>query len=299
MKQGGIMHSSRRIPLKRVGVVIKPKLKQAQAILSQLSRWLADHSIAFVAEPAVQEIAPECQAKIVPREEISQQVDLIIVFGGDGTMIATARRLGDLPVPVLGVNFGGLGYLTEFTLEELFPALDMILHGEIGVQRRMMLDATVLRQHQPVTSQTVLNDVVVNKSTLARIIDIEGLVDEQYVTTVRADGLIVATPTGSTAYSLSAGGPIIHPTMEAILMTPICPHMLTNRPLVVPPDSTVKLILRSAREEVTLTLDGQTGVALHSDDEVVVRRSQRFFEIIQPPEKNYFQVLRDKLHWGT
>lgn len=293
------MHSSRRIPLKRVGVVIKPKLKQAQAILSQLSRWLADHSIAFVAEPAVQEIAPECQAKIVPREEISQQVDLIIVFGGDGTMIATARRLGDLPVPVLGVNFGGLGYLTEFTLEELFPALDMILHGEIGVQRRMMLDATVLRQHQPVTSQTVLNDVVVNKSTLARIIDIEGLVDEQYVTTVRADGLIVATPTGSTAYSLSAGGPIIHPTMEAILMTPICPHMLTNRPLVVPPDSTVKLILRSAREEVTLTLDGQTGVALHSDDEVVVRRSQRFFEIIQPPEKNYFQVLRDKLHWGT
>jgi NAD+ kinase len=299
MKQGGIMHSSRRIPLKRVGVVIKPKLKQAQAILSQLSRWLADHSIAFVAEPAVQEIAPECQAKIVPREEISQQVDLIIVFGGDGTMIATARRLGDLPVPVLGVNFGGLGYLTEFTLEELFPALDMILHGEIGVQRRMMLDATVLRQHQPVTSQTVLNDVVVNKSTLARIIDIEGLVDEQYVTTVRADGLIVATPTGSTAYSLSAGGPIIHPTMEAILMTPICPHMLTNRPLVVPPDSTVKLILRSAREEVTLTLDGQTGVALHSDDEVVVRRSQRFFEIIQPPEKIYFQVLRDKLHWGT
>lgn len=293
------MHSRRPIPLKRVGVVIKPKLKQAQAVLSQLSRWLADHSIALVAEPAVQEIAPECRARIVPREDISQQVDLIIVFGGDGTMIATARNLGDPPVPVLGVNFGGLGYLTEFTLEELFPALDMILHGEIGVQRRMMLDATVLRQHQPIMSQTVLNDVVVNKSTLARIIDIECLVDEQYVTTVRADGLIVATPTGSTAYSLSAGGPIIYPTMEAILITPICPHMLTNRPLVVPSDSTVKLILRSAREEVTLTLDGQTGVAFHSDDEVMVRRSQRFFEIIQPPEKNYFQVLRDKLHWGT
>jgi len=253
----------------------------------------------LVAEPAVQEIAPKCQATIVPRDEIGRQVNLIIVFGGDGTMIATARSLDDPPVPVLGINFGGLGYMTEFTLEELFPALETILQGEIGVERRIMLDATVLRQRQPVTVQTVLNDVVVNKSALARIIDIECLVDEQYVTTLRADGLIVATPTGSTAYSLSAGGPIIYPTMEAILITPICPHMLTNRPLVVPHDSTVKLILRSAREEVTLTLDGQTGVALQSDDEVIVRRSQRFFDIIQPPGKDYFQVLRDKLHWGT
>lgn len=292
------MHSNRHIPLKRVGVIIKPKLKQAQAVLSQLSHWLVDHSIEFVAEPPVQEIAPECQATIVPREEIAQHVDLIIVLGGDGTMIATARSLADPPVPVLGVNFGGLGYLTEFTLEELFPALETILHGEIGVERRMMLDVTVLRQRRPLTVQTVLNDVVVNKSALARIIEIECLVNEQYVTTIRADGIIVATPTGSTAYSLSAGGPIVYPTMEAILMTPICPHMLTNRPLVVPHTSSVKLVLRSAREEVTLTLDGQTGVALQSDDEVIVGQSQRVFDLIQPPEKNYFQVLRDKLHWG-
>jgi NAD+ kinase len=293
------MHSKRQIPLTRVGVIIKPKLKQAQAVLRQLSDWLAGHSIELVAEPAVQEIAPECQATIVPREEIARRVDLIIVFGGDGTMIATARSLDHPPVPVLGVNFGGLGYLTEFTLEELFPALEMILHGEIGVERRVMLDATVLRHRQPMAVQSVLNDVVVNKSALARIVDIECLVNDQYVTTLRADGLIVATPTGSTAYSLSAGGPIIYPTMEAILITPICPHMLTNRPLVVPHDSTVKLILRSAREEVTLTLDGQIGIALQSDDEVVVQQSRRFFEVIQPPEKNYFQVLRDKLHWGT
>lgn len=293
------MHSRRHIPLRRVGVIIKPKLRQAQAVLYQLARWLQDHTITFVAEPAVQEIAPECQAKIIPREELSQQVDLIIVFGGDGTMIATARSLGEPPVPVLGINFGGLGYLTEFTLDELFPALETILQGEIGVERRMMLDAVVLRQRQPVAAQTVLNDAVVNKSTLARIIDIECLVDEQYVTTVRADGLIVATPTGSTAYSLSAGGPIIYPTMDAILITPICPHMLTNRPLVISPEAAVKLILRSVHEEVMLTLDGQTGVRLHSDDEVIVRRSQRYFEIIQPPERNYFQVLRDKLHWGT
>ncbi|MBI3949388.1 MAG: NAD(+)/NADH kinase [Acidobacteria bacterium] len=292
------MHSKRHIPLKRVGVVIKPKLKQAQALLGQLSQWLRDQSIELVAEPPVQEIAPGCHATIVAREEIARRVDLIIVFGGDGTMIATARSLNDPSVPVLGVNFGGLGYLTDFTLEELFPALETILYGEIGVERRMMLDATVLRQRQSVAVQTVLNDVVVNKSALARIIEIECLVNEQCVTTLRGDGLIVATPTGSTAYSLSAGGPIVYPTMEAILITPICPHMLTNRPLVVPPDSTVRLILRSAREEVTLTLDGQIGIALQGDDEVIIRRSQRFFEIIQPPEKNYFQVLRDKLHWG-
>jgi NAD+ kinase len=260
---------------------------------------LTEHSIELVAEPPLQDIAPACQARMMPRDEMSRQVDLIIVLGGDGTMIATARSLVQPPVPVLGVNFGGLGYLTEFTLEELFPALEMILHTDFRVQRRMMLDAAMWRHGQLMAAHTVLNDAVVNKGTLARMIEIECLVDEKYVTTLRADGFIVATPTGSTAYSLSAGGPIVYPTMEAMLITPVCPHTLTNRPLVIPSESIVKLILRSAREEVTLTLDGQTGVALQCDDEVVVRRSQKFFEIVQPPEKNYFQVLRDKLLWGT
>ncbi|RMG51313.1 MAG: NAD(+) kinase [Acidobacteria bacterium] len=292
------MYSMRSIPLKRVGVIIKPKLKQAEDVLHRLAQWLADHAIEFVAEPPVKEIAPRCRARIVPRDEISRQVDVIIVFGGDGTMIATARSLNDFPVPVLGVNFGGLGYLTEFTLEELFPALEQMLRGAVSIERRMMLDAGVWRRGQPVAAQTVLNDAVVNKSALARIIEIECLVNDQYVTSFRADGIIVATPTGSTAYSLSAGGPIVYPTMEALLITPICPHMLTNRPLVIPPTSTVKLILRTAREEVTLTLDGQTGVHLQSDDEVIVRRSERYLELIRPLHKNYFQVLRDKLHWG-
>ncbi|MCS6807128.1 MAG: NAD(+)/NADH kinase [Acidobacteriota bacterium] len=295
------MQIRRRIHLQRVGVVIKPTLDPVHAgeVLCRLSGWLTEHGIELVAEPVLHQLAPNCQAHIVPREEMSRQVDLIIVLGGDGTMIATARSVAQPPVPVLGVNFGGLGYLTEFTLDELFPALQMIRDGDFAVQRRMMLDASLWRQGEWITTHTVLNDAVVNKGSLARMIQIECLVDDRYVTTLRADGFIVATPTGSTAYSLSAGGPIVYPTMEAILITPVCPHTLTNRPLVIPSESTVKLILRSAREEVTLTLDGQTGIALQCDDQVIVRRSQKFFEVVQPPEKNYFQVLRDKLLWGA
>ncbi|MDW8167848.1 MAG: NAD(+)/NADH kinase [Acidobacteriota bacterium] len=278
--------------------MVKPKIKGAGSIIEHLSRFLAERGIELVAEPIIEEMAPGCRATLVPPEKLPSTIDLLVVMGGDGTMLAAARLMGGRRIPVLGVNFGGLGYLTEFTLEEMFPALERALMEEALVDSRMMLDAFVYRAGQCVAEYSVLNDAVVNKSALARIIQIECWIDGAPVTTFRADGLIVSTPTGSTAYSLSAGGPIVHPSVAAIVITPICPHMLTNRPLVISDQSDVKLILRTPREEVTLTLDGQVGFALQVGDEVIVHKSAKTFDLISPPNKNYFQVLRDKLYWG-
>lgn len=292
------MLERRQLRLHRVGLMVKPKLKGAGPIIEHLWRFLTERGIELVAEPIVEEMAPGCGAALVPREDLPSTIDLLIVMGGDGTMLAAARLMGGRRIPVLGVNFGGLGYLTEFTLEEVFPALERLLAGEAFIDSRRMLDAFVYRAGRCVAEYSVLNDAVVNKSALARIIQIECWIDGASVTTFRADGLIVSTPTGSTAYSLSAGGPIVHPSVAAIVITPICPHMLTNRPLVISDASEVKLLLRTPREEVTLTLDGQVGFALQVEDEVVVRKSAKTFDLISPMNKNYFQVLRDKLYWG-
>jgi NAD+ kinase len=227
-----------------------------------------------------------------------QQVDLMLVLGGDGTMIATGRMLGDSQVPVIGVNYGGLGYLAEFPIEELFPALESILAGEYTVQQRLMLTVELWRGEELVTQNRVLNDVVVNKSALARIIEIEAYLNAQFVSSFRADGLIVATPTGSTAYNLSAGGPIIFPSMNAMVITPICPFTLSNRPIVVPDDSVIEVRLMTENEEVALTLDGQVGFSLQARDRILIRKSSTAFNLVQPPNRNYFEVLRNKLKWG-
>lgn len=292
------MLERRLLRIRRVGLMVKPKIREAGPVIEQLARFFAERGIEFLAEPVVQEMAPGCRATLAPREELPATIDLLIVLGGDGTMLAAARLMGGRRVPVLGVNFGGLGYLTEFTLDELFPALERLLTEEALIDSRMMLDASVHRAGQCVAEYSVLNDAVVNKSALARIIQIECWIDGAPVTTFRADGLIVSTPTGSTAYSLSAGGPIVHPSVAALVITPICPHMLTNRPLVISDRSEVKLALRTPREEVTLTLDGQVGFALQVEDEVILRKSAKTFDLVSPVNKNYFQVLRDKLYWG-
>jgi len=292
------MSEGQKLKLRRVGLLVKPKIKGASAIIERLSEVLSAHGVQLIAEQIVQEMAPACRAEFTAREKLPPLVDLLIVLGGDGTMLAASRLIKDRQIPILGVNFGGLGYLTEFTLDELFPALDSIFGGDVAIDSRMMLDAFVFREGQQVAEYSVLNDAVVNKSALARIIQIECQIDGHYVTTFRADGIIVSTPTGSTAYSLAAGGPIIYPSMSAIIIAPICPHMLTNRPLVVSDEAEVKLALKTAREEVTLTLDGQVGFALQAGDEVVAKKSARTFDLIRPINKNYFQVLRDKLHWG-
>jgi NAD+ kinase len=239
-----------------------------------------------------------CPVHQLEAEKIAAGVDLILVLGGDGTMIATARMVGDQEVPVLGVNYGGLGYLAEFRIEELYTALESILSGNYRLDRRVMLSVELKRGDAPPQSNRVLNDVVINKSALARIIEIEAHLNHQFVNAFRADGLIVSTPTGSTAYNLSAGGPVIFPSMNAVVITPICPFTLSNRPIVVPDDAEIELLLKTDNEEVALTLDGQVGFPLKVEDRVAIRKSRTTFNLIQPMNRNYFDVLRDKLRWG-
>lgn len=288
--------------IKRIGVIVKPHQPDALETLCKLTEWLQERGITIVGPPAIDRERIEhqtgCAVMVVSEEELAGQVDLILVLGGDGTMIATARMIGDSQLPVLGVNYGGLGYLAEFPLEELFTALESILAGPYCVEQRLMLRVELWRGDQLVTRNRVLNDVVVNKSALARIVEIEAYLNDQFVNLFRADGLIVATPTGSTAYNLSAGGPIIYPSMNAVVITPICPFTLSNRPIVVPDESVIEVKLVTEHEEVALTLDGQVGFPLAAGDRVVIRKSQSAFNLVQPPTRNYFDVLRNKLKWG-
>jgi NAD+ kinase len=225
-------------------------------------------------------------------------VDLIIVLGGDGTLLSAARLIGDNDVPILGVNLGSLGFLTEITLDEMYISLEQILQNKFTTTRRLLLTAHVCREEERLTEYSALNDVVITKSALARVIDLQACINGQYVTTYKADGLIVATPTGSTAYNLAAGGPIIHPDMHALIMTPICPHTLTNRPTVIPGTSEISITLKAENEDVFLTLDGQVGFALRYQDVVWIKKADHMIQLIRPPERNYFEILRTKLKWG-
>ncbi|HEY0322775.1 MAG TPA: NAD(+)/NADH kinase [Pyrinomonadaceae bacterium] len=286
----------------RVGVVVKPHQPDALQTICRLVEWLDKHSITLVGTPDLEKERVEhetgCAIESVAVEELAAQVDLIIVLGGDGTMISTARMLGDREVPVLGINYGSLGYLAEFRMEEMFPALEAILEGNYQIDSRVMLAAELFREGEQLMHMRVLNDVVINKSALARIIEIEASLNNQFVNSFRADGLIVSTPTGSTAYNLSAGGPVIYPSMNAVVITPICPFTLSNRPIVVPDDAVIELRLKTPKEEVALTLDGQVGFPLELEDRIVIKKSRTAFHLVQPMNRNYFDVLRDKLRWG-
>lgn len=271
-----------------VGIVVKPDHTEALVIAGEISAWLAEHKIGRTGTVSA-----------LDGEEASlADADLVVVLGGDGTMIATARMIGERDVPVLGVNYGGLGYLTDFRVEELFPALEAIIEGEYETDRRVMLDAELCRGEEVKASGRVLNDVVINKAAVARIIEIDVHLNGLFVNSFRSDGLIVSTPTGSTAYNLSAGGPIVFPSMNAIIITPICPFTLTNRPIVVPDTAEIELRLEHENEGVVLTFDGQTGYPLSADDRVSIRKSKATFNLVRPANRNYFDVLRDKLKWG-
>jgi NAD+ kinase len=288
--------------IKRIGIVLKPHQPEALKTICELVVWLAERNIKLTGGPEIERERIEhqtgCGVDEVEHESIAANVDLILVLGGDGTMIATARMIGDEEVPVLGVNYGGLGYLAEFRIQELYTALESILAGNYRLDRRVMLAVELRRGDAPPQFNRVLNDVVINKSALARIIEIEAYLNRQYVNSFRADGLIVSTPTGSTAYNLSAGGPVIFPSMNAVVITPICPFTLSNRPIVVPDDAEIELLLKTDNEEVALTLDGQVGHPLKVEDRVAIRKSRTTFNLIQPMNRNYFDVLRDKLRWG-
>jgi NAD+ kinase len=231
-------------------------------------------------------------------ENVAENTDLIIVLGGDGTLLSVARQVRGRNVPILGVNLGGLGFLTEVSLEELPDILPRIFEGNYRVSVRSMLDVSVLRDKEVIFSLSPFNDAVITKDALARIIDIETYVDDQYLTTFRGDGLIMSTPTGSTGYSLAAGGPILYPSLAHVVLTPICPHMLTNRPIILPSEALIRARLNSADERVILTLDGQVGFPLEYMDEVIVEKSRFTVSLIRSDTHGYFEVLRNKLKWG-
>jgi NAD+ kinase len=291
-----------QLVVRRIGVLLKPNHPEALRTVCRLAEWCAAHGIALAGGPRLDRAGVEaetgCQVETLEHAELVRSVDLIVVLGGDGTMIASARMVGDAGTPILGVNFGTLGYIAEFTVEDMTPALESVVAGDYTLDRRVMLAAEVFRGGEKLMHERVLNDVVISKSALARIIEIETWVDKKFVNLFRADGLIVSTPTGSTAYNLSAGGPVIYPSMNAVVVTPICPHTLSNRPLVVEDTVEFEMILKTSKEEVALTLDGQVGIPLEYDDRVRVRKSRTTFNLVQARTRNYFDVLRNKLKWG-
>ncbi|HYB20202.1 MAG TPA: NAD(+)/NADH kinase [Thermodesulfobacteriota bacterium] len=279
-----------------IGIVVKPNKPEAIALALELIGWLGQRKIRVYLEASVASTINHPLS--CSREEISQSVDLLIVLGGDGTLLSAVRYLQEENVPILGVNLGGLGFLTEITLEELYPVLERTLEGKVETEKRMKLSTTVIRQGRKEAHYTILNDVVISKSVLARIIHLRNSINGVYVTTYRGDGVIISTPTGSTAYSLAAGGPIVHPSMDSVLITPICPHTLTNRPLLVPDQATVEFTLETEESDVRLTLDGQVGCDLLPFDRVIITKAQSRVFFIKSPFKDYFQILRTKLKWG-
>lgn len=284
------------VAVNKVGVVAKRRMEEVIRIAEELVSWLEARGVQCLVEDelaASSRRLPGC-----PREELPKNVDLMVVLGGDGTLLSAARMLAGSPVPLLGVNAGGLGFLTEVTLGELYPVMEQVLRGEVTIIERTFLEVLVRRDGQEITSQRVLNDVVVNKGALARIIDLETYIDDYYLTTFKADGLIVSSPTGSTAYNLSAGGPIVHPSLRSIILTPICPHTLTNRPLILPEDVSIRVSVEAMDGDVYLTFDGQVGYQMEDGDRLEVRTSPTSLQLIKSPHRSFFEVLRSKLRWG-
>ena len=283
--------------MKRIGIVAKTDREEAKAVVAELLAWCAEHELVPFLDRETSALSPNTGVTTVRKPELPGQVDVLLVLGGDGTLLSMARLVGDLGVPILGVNLGGLGFLAALTVEELFPSLDALLRDELLIEERMMLAATVLRQGERLAEYVALNDMVITKSAMSRIIRLEVAVDGDFATGYRADGLILSTPTGSTAYCLSAGGPIVFPTMDAVVLTPICSHTLTNRPIVLPATQRISITLLTD-QDVMLTLDGQVGFALKANDTVEVRRAAARTRLLRVPQKHFFSVLRTKLKWG-
>jgi NAD+ kinase len=283
--------------IRSVGIVCKPIRDVVSSVVPPLISWLRDRKIDVFVDKETQACI-DLGLPAFARGALPEGLELLVVLGGDGTLLSATRALAGQRVPILAVNLGGLGFLTSVTREELYPVLEQVLDGRHNTSERMMLDAHTFRNGKVVERQTALNDAVINKAALARMLDFDLYVDSAPVGRYRADGLIVATPTGSTAYSLAAGGPIVHPQLDAFVITPICPHMLTNRPLVIPDTARVEIHIAAGEEPVYLTLDGQIGFQLQPNDRVVVTKSKNRVAFIRSPQKTYFEVLRSKLRWG-
>ena len=287
----------------RVGIVAKAHLQAAGPHLLEIAAWLRARGVEPLFDPETAALAPGAgDVHKADKDELVKRVDLVLVLGGDGTLLGMAGRIGQagVNIPILGVNFGGLGFLTEVTLPELYATLEAALNLSAQTDERMTMRAITSRDGASFDDRVVLNDVVLTQGTLSRIIDLSVTVDDQFVTRVRADGLIVSSPTGSTAYNLAAGGPILHPQVDGLVITPIAAHTLTNRPLVVPGSTEVRVQphMDGSRDEVYVTFDGQFGFRLTDKDVVSVRRSARPIRLIRATARSYFEILREKLKWG-
>jgi NAD+ kinase len=287
----------------RVGLVAKRRLDAAAGVLAELAGWLEARDVRAIFETETAALAGLPPGRPTSsRDELPRHCDLVVVLGGDGTFIGMADRIAraDVDVPILGVNFGSLGFLTEIALPELYGALEAVLAGKSEIEMRTMLRARTVRDGSPFDDHIVLNDIVITKAALSRIIEMSVSVGPDPMTQVRADGLIIATPTGSTAYNLAAGGPIVHPAVDALLLTPIAPHTLTNRPIVIPASAEVRVRpVMSTNDDVYVTFDGQSGFPLDEGDVVTVTRAPRPLRIVKSAERTYFELLRSKLKWGS
>jgi len=282
--------------IKAVGIVSKPGVPAAAELVPKLMAWLRERGIIIRYDEETAVYAGTGGA--IARTEIPVGADLVIVLGGDGTLLSAARAIGGRQVPLFPVNLGGLGFLTAITVDSLFPDLERAFRGEHRIGKRKLLHGQLVREGNVVGEYEALNDVVITKSAIARMIDLDVHVDQMFVCRYKADGLIVATPTGSTAYSLSAGGPIIFPSVASLCLTPICPHMLTNRPVIVPDSSVIRIICQAEGDSAFLTIDGQIGEPLQKDDQIICRSSQHTLMLVRPPNMLFFDVLRQKLKWG-
>jgi NAD+ kinase len=281
--------------MKRVHIVCKKGQENAVKIAGHIIEEFGKQNEFYIDEESARMLG---YGKSVEIEHVGEGADMIVVLGGDGTLLSVSRHVKREDVPILGVNLGSLGFLTEISIEELPSVLGHILKDDYETSKRIMLDVVVIREKEKIFELATLNDAVITKDALARIIDIETYVDDEYLTTIRGDGLIVSTPTGSTGYSLAAGGPIIYPSLKNIVLSPVCPHMLTNRPIILPECVTIKASLLSADERVVLTLDGQIGIPLEYGDEVIMKKSTHTVSLIKSMQRGYFEILRTKLKWG-
>ncbi|HKZ17417.1 MAG TPA: NAD(+)/NADH kinase [Geobacteraceae bacterium] len=282
--------------MKNIGIFAKMNDPRCLGVAGELIQWLQSNNL----NPLVEKNLARGLQRSDGIEDllIPPRADMVVVLGGDGTLISVARKVGDREVPIMGVNLGSLGFLTEITLDGLFPALESCLRGDSKISERMMLKVTLTREEEEICTHEALNDVVINKGAPAKIISLDAFVNGSFLAIFKADGLIVASPTGSTGYSLSATGPIIDPSIDCMLITPICPHTLTNRPLVVAAERVITVTLDSMMENVMLTIDGQVGVNLMYRDVITVRRAEHRTRLVMSSDTDYFEVLRNKLKWG-
>jgi len=283
---------------KAIGIVSKPLKDKNISVLNALIKWLEEKGKKVFLDKDTASFAENFKGTVCRKSDLPNHVELIIVLGGDGTFLSVARIVIKKNIPILGVNLGSLGFLTETPLDNMYNSLDAVFTGQYKTDQRLMLRAHVHRQGERIAEYTALNDIVINKGAIARIITMSTYVDHKFVTTYRADGLIISSPTGSTAYSLAAGGPIIYPDLDVIVVSPICPHSLGNRSIVIPASCSIEITLESQTEDVFLTLDGQVGFTLRANDVVEIKKADTTIKLIQNLDRNYFEILRTKLGWG-